>query len=81
MNDCISRNSDAKKQKVTGKDDWALYRTHEQKFINDLILMIRKKTTEIIKTKLIALITIEMHQKDLLEKLQGVSLNSHEWVQ
>ena len=60
-NDCIIKNHDSKAKKIPGKDDWTIFKTHENKFINDLITLIRKKSNDMTKLKIIALITIEMH--------------------
>lgn len=45
-----------------------------------MIMMIRKKITPLIKNKLLALITIVIHHRDLIDNLQNVLNNSFEWT-
>lgn len=72
----------AKQNKKTAppKDSWASVKAHYVRQMNDLILIIRKTNDELLKKKLIALITVEVHHKDLLETLSSCSTASFEWL-
>lgn len=46
-----------------------------------MIQTIKKKIEENLKIKLVSLITIMIHQRDLIEQLQQCELSSFEWLE
>ena len=72
---------DPKSKKPNVKDNWTALKTTYTKYVQDLIGLIRKTQDPLLKAKLVALITIEVHQRDLIDKLTNCNTSSHEWVQ
>lgn len=74
------KNNKQQKKPVSSKDNWATLKMFYSKYIVDLISIIRRNSDELVKKKLIALITLEVHNKDVLETLSNCSMNSFEWL-
>lgn len=66
----------AEKHKV-----WKPVKEEKQHFINELTKLVRKQTQEVDRLKLIALITIEVHAKDIIDFLQKTCFSdqSFDW--
>jgi dynein heavy chain len=67
------------KKNLAVKDNWATLKQFYQKHLADLVALIRKNNDDLVKRKLVALITVEVHHKDLLETLSSASIGSFEW--
>ena len=63
----LIKNAENLKKKISSKDHWNQYKQQHRSMIQDFIQIIRKKTSNILKKKLVSLITVEVHQNDLIQ--------------
>lgn len=61
---------------------WRVVKEEKAQFLNELTKLVRKNAGEVDRLKLVALITIEVHNRDLIEHLQKncFSPTSFEWL-
>lgn len=61
---------------------WKFVKEEKHAFITELVKLIRKPTTECDRLKLVALITIEVHAKEIIDQLSKVcfSPTSFDWL-
>ena len=72
-----------KKVKVNPKKGLKSMRKKQVSFLKKLTEAVRKTETKLMKKKLVALITIEVHSRDVLEKLMkvpSISIDAFEWL-
>ncbi len=61
---------------------WKIAREEKRNFIDELTKLVRKPFSEVDRLKLVALITVMVHSRDIMEQLYKtcVSPNSFEWL-
>jgi dynein heavy chain len=61
---------------------WKVARDEKRNFIEMLTSLVRKATSEVDRSKMVALITVMVHSRDIMEQLYKtcVSPNSFDWM-
>ena len=78
-----SINGGAKKEKVSAKKGLKSMRKKQVSMLKKLTIAIRAVKNKVTKKKLVGLITIEVHSRDVLEKLMklpGITTDAFEWL-
>lgn len=76
-------NGGGKKEKVTAKKGLKSMRKKQVSLLKKLTLAVRSVKNKVTKKKLVGLITIEVHSRDVLEKLMklpGITTDAFEWL-
>lgn len=80
--DCTKSISEIEKQERVTKKIWEGVRSGQDNMIKDSTKMMNKNISKLLRSKLVALITIAIHTKDITDQLikTCTSLTSFEWT-
>ena len=82
MNMMNQDKNDGKPRKNIVREQWNSQRNQHNRYLDDITKLVRKISSELVKLKIVALITVEVHARDLIDVLSSSYINtsSFEWT-